>query len=139
MKKIILMLLCIATIPFFFSGCSASGADVSFSCDDFAQQKSRTAEVTVSQGETITVTLCSNATTGFNWDESVNIADTTVLEQTGHRFISPEKSMAGAAGQEEWTFKALGPGTTTAYMEYSRPWEGGEKGVWTFTLTVKVK
>jgi hypothetical protein len=24
-------------------------------------------------------------------------------------------------------------------MEYSRPWEGGEKGEWTFTLTVIVK
>jgi len=24
-------------------------------------------------------------------------------------------------------------------MEYGRPWEGGEKGVWTFNLTVTVK
>jgi len=24
-------------------------------------------------------------------------------------------------------------------MEYSRPWEGGEKGVWTFNLSVTVK
>ena len=45
----------------------------------------------------------------------------------------------GTAGQEIWTFKALRPGTSTISMDYSRPWEGGEKGEWTFKLTVVVK
>jgi len=36
-------------------------------------------------------------------------------------------------------FQTLEPGSSTIYLEYSRPWEGGEKGEWTFTLDVVVK
>ena len=138
MKQFLILLLTVTIILCCVSGCS-SGTDVFFSCDDFTQQQNLGAEVTVSPGETVTVTLCSNASTGFAWGESAAIADSTVLEQTGHKFIAPGESKPGASGQQEWTFKALKKGTTTAYMEYSRPWEGGEKGVWKFTLTVIVK
>ena len=138
MKRLIVLLLAIMTIGFLLSGCS-SGTEVVFSCDDFDKQQDRSAEVTVASGETATVKLCSNASTGFSWDENAKIDDTSILMQTRQQFISPEKDMPGAAGQQEWTFTALKPGTTTAYLEYGRPWEGGEKGAWTFTLTVTVK
>jgi inhibitor of cysteine peptidase len=138
MKRFIILLLAITTIGCLLSGCS-SGTEVVFSCDDFTKHKNLDAEVNLAPGEAVTVTLCSNASTGFSWDENAKIEDTNVLKQTGQRFISSEKDMPGAAGQQEWTFTALKPGTTTAYVEYSRPWEGGEKGVWTFTLTVTAK
>ena len=35
--------------------------------------------------------------------------------------------------------EALKKGTTSLSLEYGRPWEGGEKGVWTFELIVTVK
>lgn len=138
MKRFIVLLLAIVTLGVFLPGCS-SGTEVVFSCDDFDKQQNLDAAVTIDSGETVTVKLCSNATTGFSWDENAKIADTSILKQSGQQFISPEKDMPGAAGQQEWTFTALKPGTTTAYVEYGRPWEGGEKGVWTFTLTVTVK
>jgi len=53
--------------------------------------------------------------------------------------VAPETSLVGAPGKEVWTFKALKKGTTKIAMEYSQPWEGGEKGGWTFNLTVVVK
>ncbi|MFC1983316.1 protease inhibitor I42 family protein, partial [Chloroflexota bacterium] len=62
--------------------------------------------------------------------------------QVQHEFIGQESEPPpppGTPGQEVWTFKALKKGTTTVFMEYSRPWEGGEKGEWTFNLTVTVK
>ncbi|MEJ2739188.1 MAG: protease inhibitor I42 family protein [Dehalococcoidia bacterium] len=139
MKRFIVLLLAILSIGFLFSGCSSGTEDVVFSCDDFNKQQNLDANVTVDSGETVTVKLCSNASTGFSWDENAKIADTGILKQTGQQVISPEKDMPGAAGQQEWTFTALKSGTTTAYLEYGRPWEGGEKGVWTFTLTVTVK
>ncbi len=43
---------------------------------------------------------------------------------------------------ERWEtegFKALKKGSSTIYLEYSRPWEGGEKGEWTCTVNVVVK
>ena len=138
MKRFIILLFAIITMGCLLTGCT-SGPDVVFTCDDFAKQQNLDAKVTVAPDETVAVKLCSNASTGFSWDENARIEDTNVLKQTGQRFISPEKDMPGAAGQQEWTFTALEPGTTTAYVEYSRPWEGGEKGTWTFTLTVTVK
>lgn len=97
-------------------------------------------QINVTTGNTFTVTLCSNATTGFQWSESAQISDEAVVQQTGHEFVSPEnKGLVGAPGEEVWTFKALKKGTSTIALEYSRPWEGGEKGEWTLNLTVIVK
>jgi predicted secreted protein len=42
-------------------------------------------------------------------------------------------------GQGVWTFKALKAGESTISLDYSRPWEGGEKGEWTFVLNVVVE
>jgi inhibitor of cysteine peptidase len=116
-----------------------TGTAVNVSCDDLENQQFISKQMTVTAGNTFTVTLCSNATTGFQWSESAQISDQTVVQQTGHEFISPESTgIVGAPGNEVWTFKALKKGTSTVTMEYSRPWEGGEKGVWTFDLIVTV-
>ena len=116
-------------------------ASVEVSCDDFMKVNHLSQEVEVSADGTLTVTLCSNPTTGFLWSESAQISDQTVLQQTGHGFLTAPESQAmmGAPGKEVWTFQALKKGESTISMEYSRPWEGGEKGAWTFALTVVVK
>ncbi|MCD6567992.1 MAG: protease inhibitor I42 family protein [Dehalococcoidia bacterium] len=54
--------------------------------------------------------------------------------------MAPENTdMVGAPGKEVWTFEALEKGSSTISMEYSQPWEGGEKAAQTFSLTVVVK
>ncbi len=119
---------------------TAVEASLEVSCDDFMNTKHISREIEVNAGDSFRVTLCSNPTTGFQWTETANITDGTVAEQVKHKFTSSgNKQLAGAAGQEIWTFKALKTGTTTISMEYSRPWQGGEKGEWTFQLTVTVK
>jgi len=117
-------------------------ASVEASCDDFYEHQHISQEVEVAVDGSLTVTLCSNPTTGFQWSESAQISDQTVLEQVDHKFVSPESEPPpppGTPGQEIWTFKALKKGTTEVSLEYSRPWEGGEKATWTFVLTVTVK
>jgi len=128
-------------------GCTATKpttekeVSVEVSIGDFTNVSSISREVEVAKGGTVTVILGSNQTTGFQWSEHAQIGDTTILEQTSHKYVSPEvdTQVVGAAGKEEWIFKALKSGTTTVTMEYSRPWEGGEKGVWKFNLTITVK
>jgi len=96
----------------------------------------------VPAGSSFTVTLCANPTTGFLWSENAQISDPAVLEQVDHKFVLPQSEPPpppGTPGQEAWTFQALKEGQSTIYLEYSRPWEGGEKGVWTFTLTTTVR
>ena len=96
-------------------------------------------EVEIAVGGSLTVTLESNPTTGFEW-ELTEIADQTVLAEAGHEFKAPGAGApVGTGGEEVWTFKALKEGTTELSMEYSKPWEGGEKAAKTFNLTVLVK
>ncbi len=115
-------------------------ASVEVSIDEFMKVKYISKQVEVPVGGVLTVTLGSNPTTGFKWSESANISDPTVVEQSEHKFVSPEaEGIAGAPGKEVWTFEALKKGTTEVSMDYSRPWEGGEKGEWTFKLTAVVK
>ena len=118
-------------------------ASVEVSCDDFMSAKHISKEIAAATGDTFTVTLCSNPTTGFTWSEVTVISDQTVMEQTDHGFVSPQAKgnkppAPGTSGQEIWTFKAHKEGMSTISMEYSQPWEGGEKGEWTFELTVTV-
>ena len=88
---------------------------------------------------TLTVILCSNPTTGFQWSESPEISDPTILQQLDHEFIPAEaENIVGGAGKELFTFKTLKKGAAIIHFEYSRPWEGGEKGEWTFDLEVQV-
>ena len=115
---------------------------VDVSCDDFMKLQRISKEIEVAVDGSFTVTLCSNPTTGFQW-ESANISDQTVLEETSHRFVSPEENETppppGTAGQEVWTFKPLKAGESTISIEYSQSWEGGEKAVWIFALNVSIE
>jgi len=121
---------------------AAKPVSVEVSCNDFYDQNHISRAVEVAVGDSFTVTLCSNPTTGFIWSEQAQISDQALLQQTDHQLVMPESEPPpppGTPGQEVWTFKALNKGETTVSLEYSRPWEGGEKGTWTFNLTVAVK
>jgi inhibitor of cysteine peptidase len=128
----------LAVLSFALLACSAAAAGqapVEVSCDEFAsgRQISREAEVRV--GDTVKLSLCSNPSTGFKWEEAV-ISDPAVLEQVDHKYVDPAAGTVGAAGREEWTFKILKAGTAAVALAYSRPWAGGEKAEWTFDLKV---
>jgi len=122
-------------------GGSGQGA-LEVTCDEFMEldpgEQAIDRELKVTTGDSFTVTLCSNPSTGFEWEEAV-VSDQSVLRQAGHEFQAPGSGAPpGAAGKEVWTFEAVKQGASTVSMAYSRPWEGGEKGVWTFSLTVVV-
>ena len=143
MKAKLILMFTIAAVTLSLLACSPTPKQVSISCDDFMKLQHISQEVQVAVGDSFTVTLCSNPTTGFEW-ESAKIADQTVLQQVDHKFVPPQDigdrpPPPGSPGQEVWTFTALKEGKSTISMEYSRPWEGGEKAAWTFVLTVVVK
>lgn len=108
-------------------------------CDAFMNNNHISSKAEVGVDGVLTIGLCSNPTTGFQWPELAEIGDVLVVEQVDHEFTPPAAGTAGASGKDTWTFKAIKKGTTTISMEYSRPWEGGEKAEWTYVLTVVVK
>jgi inhibitor of cysteine peptidase len=138
-KLVVLGLLALMSLSLLACTAVAAADSVAVSIDDFGNQNNITREITVSAGGSFKISLESNATTGFSWPEQAEIGNTAIVEQTGHEFIAPAGDLMGAPGKEVWTFKALEKGTTVIAMQYSRPWEGGEQGAWTFNLTVTVK
>jgi len=120
-------------------------ASVNFSRDDFWKEQHISREVEVPVDGSLTIALVSNPTEGRQWSEPPQISDETVLRQVDHRY-EPARALGcappppGTGGQEVWTFEALEIGVSTISMEYTHPWEGGEKEpLYTFVLTVVVK
>jgi len=126
------------TMSLFVIGCSSMNS-MGFNCDELRQQKNISKQIEVNMGDTFTVNLCSNASTGFRWLDSANISDKTIVQQIDHKNVAPSKAMPGAPGQQVWTFKALRKGTVQITNEYSQPWSGGQKSAWTLTLNVMVE
>jgi inhibitor of cysteine peptidase len=117
---------------------SGGGQGIGRSCDEFEANNHLSDDVTLAVGDTFELSLCANATTGFQWDE-VQLSDAAVLNLVSREYLAPKSDAVGAAGSEHFVFKARQAGSTTVKIEYSRPWEGGEKGVWSYTLTATVR
>ena len=110
-----------------------------YTCNVFEATPHVTDEISFPANKGVTVILCSNQTTGFQWNEEAEISDTSIVKQTSHSYTAPSGTKVGASGTEKYVFTGVSPGTATVKLEYSRPWEGGEKAVRTCTLTIIVK
>jgi len=140
MKLRISLVLAIFTTAIILSSCFVTSRDigVEISCDDFTESPhSIINDFEVEIGDKITVELCSNRTTGFEWGYEMTVEN--VVKEEDHDFEPPEGDVPGAAGIEVWTFEAFEKGTTEVLMEYSQPWEGGLKSEWTYSFTVTVE
>ena len=143
--KLIKMIFVFFVYPFFLSACAllSSGETIEIQCNDFYENPHITDSIEVGVGDEFTINLCSNASTGFQWIDMANINDPNILEQTSHEYIGPSQKVdppaPGTPGSQVWSFKALESGTSFLSFEYSRDWDGGEKGEWTFVLTVDVE
>ena len=111
--------------------------NVEISCDQFNENSNYVvSETVVDVGDKFILKLCSNITTGFEWEYVMTSDD--VVKVADRSFEEPEGDMPGAAGVEVWTVEAVEKGTTEIQMEYSQPWEGGIKGEWTCTTIITV-
>ncbi len=118
------------------SGATVAPADYPIQDEQFAEQKDISQNVAIDVGKSFTITLPSNGSTGFQWTGSVPAG--SPVELVDHKYVEGQ-AMPGAPGKEVWTFKADNAGTVAIRLEYSRPWEGGEKAVRTVTINVTVK
>jgi predicted secreted protein len=116
---------------------------IEISCEEFYETPHRSDDLSVSVGDEISVTLCSNPSTGFQWMEQAEINNPDVIEQVDHEMHPPaEKGQPpppGTAGVEVWKFMALNPGDCMVSLDYSQPWEGGEIASWTYAINLIVE
>jgi inhibitor of cysteine peptidase len=93
--------------------------------------------VAVKTGERFTVTLAENASTGFTW-RLARPLDERVVRLVEVAYHTPDAKLAGAGGEELWTFEAAGAGAATIELEYVRPWEHDVPALQTRTIAVSV-
>ncbi len=124
-KKILLSILLALSL----SACSGNTALTAENNGERIQMKT---------GDTLQITLESNPTTGYQW--TVFDMDETILAQVGEaEYRSEGTQMAGAGGEEIFTFKALASGETVLSLGYHRDWEEGIAPVENFAVTVIVE
>ncbi|MEE2852504.1 MAG: protease inhibitor I42 family protein [Actinomycetota bacterium] len=107
--------------------------------NDVLTQSEIKQSVTLSVGNTLVVELGSNYTTPYRWTPDTTIGDASVIKQLGHQFVQPTSDALGAPGNEEWTFAALKPGSTTVSTSYTSFVGKDAKPACTYTLTVTVQ
>jgi inhibitor of cysteine peptidase len=92
--------------------------------------------ITVGNGETFTVKLDENPTTGYSWNMTVGSG----LEIVSDRYVPSTTSpnIVGSGGYHEWTIKAVSSGTHEISGIYKRPWEPVTGSEQSFNLKVKV-
>jgi len=98
-------------------------------------------QIELEQGQILVVTLESNPTTGYRWEQAEN--QETILEQIGEAEFKPsdegEPPIVGAGGWQIFRFKAISTGKMTLRLVYRRPWEEGVEPVNTFSLDVVIQ
>ena len=75
-------------------------------------------------GDTLEVTLHSNPSTGYTWEDQWSREG--ILKSRSEKHYEPlktEKPSIGGGGVENFLYLATGGGTTTLTFSYLRPWE----------------
>jgi inhibitor of cysteine peptidase len=97
-------------------------------------------QVELKLGQMLVVTLESNPTTGYRWQQADN--PESVLQHIGEAEFKPsqtgEPPLIGAGGLEIFRFRAVRTGQMTLQLVYHRPWEEGAEPLKTFSLEVVV-
>lgn len=112
------------------AGCGGDGGKIELTAADSGGR------IEASTGDTITITLDSNVTTGFQWN-LVTEPDGAVAKLVSSEYVPPEDGLIGEGGVEIWTFEAVAPGETDLGLSYFRPFEP-ESVDGTFAVTVAV-
>ena len=92
--------------------------------------------ITVNTGDTFTIKLNENPTTGYSWN--LTLGDGLQLVSDQYTANEVPSGIVGSGGYHEWVVKAVTPGSYVVTGIYKRPWEPMSDSEQTYTLTVNV-
>ena len=92
--------------------------------------------VAVKVGDTISIRLPENPTTGYSW--AIDAIDAKRLEADAPAYQG-EGAGLGAGGARTWRFVARAPGRTRLGLKRWRHWEGDASIVERFAVTLDIK
>ena len=93
--------------------------------------------VDLKTGETFTISLEGNPTTGYSWE--VSGIDPAVVEQVGEPDYKSDSSLIGSGGMSTFTFKAVASGSAPVMLVYHRSWEKDVAPMYEYEVMVNVK
>jgi inhibitor of cysteine peptidase len=113
------------------SACSSDTKELTLTAENAGQS------IDMSVGETFSVILEGNPTTGFTWE--VAKIDSAVLKQVGETEFESESDLMGAGGVLILHFAVIGTGEAELQLVYHRPWENDISPENTFSTIIRVK
>lgn len=103
-------------------------------------EKNNGKKIALTKGSTFTITLDSNATTGYSWAiVRINPEQIALQGKPMYKAYPAAEGVVGSGGQIIYTFKAIEQGTCEMELIYRRPFALTEKPARKFTLTVEIK
>lgn len=131
MKTIFSALMILVLLAGALAACQPTGSSIKIGEQDAGKT------VTLKTGDTLSIELEGNITTGFNWVPAPQ--EPVLLDQSGEPEIVPESDQLGAPGKIVLQFKAVAEGQTVLHLDYKRPWETDEEPEKSFEVTVVVQ
>ncbi|UIE36792.1 protease inhibitor I42 family protein [Leptodesmis sichuanensis] len=92
--------------------------------------------LTLKPGQTLTLRLPENPTTGYRW--SISSLNAQVLQLIDDRFESSSAAAIGGGGQRVLTFQAQQPGQISLSLNNRREWQDAASPLESFTVMIQV-
>lgn len=88
----------------------------------FAEEPSQGKSIETQVGQSFTITLEANATTGYQWQFAKPL-DESILRLISSKYLPDKTEIVGVGGKQVWIFQALKVGKTAVSFKYVRSWE----------------
>ena len=129
MKKYLALIVIGLLFSGFLAGCDAKNVKIT---------KDMNGEtISVEKGDTITLSLAGNSTTGFNW-ELIEMSQ-SILAPEGEPDYKSGSMLIGSGGVYTYKFNAVQAGSTTLKLVYHRSWEKDIPPAEMFEVFIEVK
>ena len=133
MKKLVVTLT-ILVLPLILTACIKK--PITTSTNLIEEDDGKTVEIKT--GNTFTVTLGGNITTGYAWEIS-DIDETYVIQQGEVESIYSNPGLVGAPETNIFTFRTLKEGNTKLKLKYWRSFEKHVPPIRTFNINIEIK
>jgi inhibitor of cysteine peptidase len=103
----------------------------------FANEAKQIEPMKVRAGDSFTITLRANMSTGYQWQ--ITTLNEKMLQLVNSEYVPYTTKRLGADGKQLWTFKALKAGETSITFKYVRPQEKDKPPEREQTIPVLIK
>jgi inhibitor of cysteine peptidase len=101
-------------------------------------ERDHNTQLEIERGQTLAITLASNASTGYSWALEQDTQG-TVLVQVGEAERGIRLNGLCPESTETLRFRAAQPGRVTLKLVYIRTWEENAEPAWSYRLDVTVR